>query len=152
MDEPIIDTTTDLVAALARISFINTVLDFKWQFEHEAVEVSTLKYGSGFYKQGWLVWVSFERPDTITGQLGRGRGRDEIVWRGATLSAAIKTAWVCFEMILKHEAMEGFRFDGQRIFNPHNSVLDLARVQQLHDQRLAVAGLTQEPTDRAQPT
>lgn len=139
MDEPTIETTADLQAALARISFVNTVLDFQWKFEHKFVEVQDLEYPAltGGYRQGWLVWVSFERPDTLTGQVGRGRGRDEIVWRGTSLSGAIKTAWVCFEMILKHEAMEGFRFDGQRIFNPHNSVLDLARVQELHDERMA---------------
>jgi hypothetical protein len=39
--------------------------------------------------------------------------------------------------MVRHELMEGFRFDGVRIFNPHNSVLDLARVQELHDQRIS---------------
>jgi hypothetical protein len=139
--EPIIETTEQLLSALQRITFVNTVLDFKWQFEYRPISVrlesppdrpGLAEEG----KTGWLLWVSFERPDTLTGKVGRGRGRDEVVWQGTTLSGVIKTAWLLVELMVRHELMEGFRFDGARIFNPHNSVLDLARVQELHDRRI----------------
>jgi hypothetical protein len=136
MDEPTIDTTEQLADALGRISFVNTVLDFNWRFEHAPFTCDHTDQ-AGRPRTGWLLWVSFERPDTLTGVMGRGRGRDEFVWKGAALSSVIKTAWLLVELMVRHELMEGFRFDNARIFNPHNSVLDLARVQELHDARIA---------------
>lgn len=130
--EPTVETTADLQAALSRVSFVNTVLDFKWRFECRAVDVLPCWDDHGS-REGWLVWASFERPDSITGQVGRGRGREEIVWRGTPLSGVVKTAWLLVELLVRHELMEGFRFDDVRIFNPHNSVLDLKRVPQAHD-------------------
>ncbi len=122
--ESCVNTTAELKAILERITFKNTVLDFKWAFEYQ--------YINGL-KQGWLLWVTFERPDTITGVVGRGRGREELIWRGTSLSGVVKTAWLLVELMIRHELMEGFCFDGKRIFNPHNSVLDLARLQEVHD-------------------
>ena len=116
-----------LKAALSLITFKNTVLDFKWEFEVEETNIRG--------RTAWLVRVSFERPDTITGEIGRGRGRDEIVYEGTTVSGAVKTAWLLVELMVRHELMEGFRWCDKRIFNPHNSVIDLARVQVAHDKK-----------------
>lgn len=123
MSEPIITTTEELRDALSRITFVNTVLDFKWQFEYREVVIAPPA------KTAWLVWATFERPDTGTGQIGRGKGREEIIYVGSELSYVVKTAWVLVELLVRHELMEGFRFDDTRIFNPHNSVLDLATLQ-----------------------
>ena len=145
MEEPVIVTTEQLTNTLSRVSLVNTVLDFKWKFEFKpcVVQFSSKEIRLGKHpveiteeRRGWLVWVSFERPDTITGNVGRGRGRDEIVWSGTTLSGVVKTGYVLVELMVRHELMEGFRFDNSRIFNPHNSVLDLAKVQELHDERV----------------
>lgn len=145
MQEPIINSQEELADALIRISLVNTVLDFKWKFEYRLIKASykdgrILAYAGGHpiyenegEKVGWLVWVSFERPDTLSGKIGRGRGRDEIVWQGTTLSGVVKTAFVLIDLMIRHELMEGFRFDNARIFNPHNSVLDLAELQHKHD-------------------
>lgn len=138
MNEPFIWSSAELRRVLDEITFVNTVLDFKWRFEYEPFEICCdpdEKHPDGV-RSGWLVWVTFERPDTLTGVIGRGRGRDEVIWAGASLSAVVKTAWVLFKLMVDHEAMEGFRWQGRRIFNPHNSVIDLARVQELHDERL----------------
>lgn len=127
MKEPTVKTEAELTKVLSEISFKNTVLDFKWKFEFSKM------YESYSNRHGWLLWVSFERPDTITGELGRGRGRDEIVWYGATVSGVVKTAWVLVELMVRHELMEGFRWRNARIFNPHNSVFALAGLQTEHD-------------------
>lgn len=129
MTEPTIKTTDELKAVLDKIAFLNTALDFKWQFHHDSIMIPVglvLKYE---WCHGWLLWCSFERPDTNTGKIGRGRGRDEIVWEGATVSAVVKTCWVLVELLVRHELMEGFRWDGARIFNPHNTVEELAALQ-----------------------
>src|SRR5271166_5081235 len=106
---------TELDEILSKITFKNTVLDFKWAFEHSEL----IKIGE---RNGWLVWVTFERPDTVTGDVGRGRGRDEIIWQKSTESSVVKTAWVLVELMVRHELMEGFRYKDCRIFNPHNTV------------------------------
>lgn len=31
----------------------------------------------------------------------------------------VKTVWLAFEVAVKHELLEGFRFGGERVFNPH---------------------------------
>ena len=31
----------------------------------------------------------------------------------------VKTIWLAFEVAVKHELLEGFRFNGERVFNPH---------------------------------
>ena len=136
-EEPTITTSDQLEVVLKQISFINTVLDFKWEFHYESVSIIS---GVGCLRDlpkrnGWLVWVSFDRPDTDTGKTGRGRGRDEIIWEGTTLSGVIKTCWLLVELMIRHELMEGYRWKDARIFNPHNSVLDLAKIQELHAQR-----------------
>lgn len=123
--EPTINTTEELKAALGQITFVNTVLDFKWRFEYKPFKMED--------RTGWLVWVTFERPDTITGVVGRGRGRDEIINTGATISAVVKTCWVLVELMVRHELMEGFRYKNARIFNPHNKVDDLAKLQEWHN-------------------
>lgn len=126
--DPIIETTDDLEDVLSRISFKNTILDFKWKFEYKFMFSVPTEVNSN-NNSGWLLWCSFERPDTLTGKIGRGRGRDEIIWKGSSLSSVVKTAWLLVKILIDHEMLEGFRFDGERIFNPHNSVLDLVDLQ-----------------------
>ena len=149
--EPRITTTEQLVALLSKIVFANSVMDFKWRFEYVPMSMTYEGEGEGegeFFdsnlnamvkatnptRKGWLIWASFERPDTNSGTMGRGRGRDEIIWEGATESAVVKTAWVIVQMLVQHELMEGYRVqqdDGTlaRIFNPHNTVEQLASLQ-----------------------
>lgn len=131
MSETNIETTQQLKHALDQVRFVNTVLDFKWEFEYESIWVETCKSRIG--RQGWLLWVTFERPDTRTGEVGRGRGRDEIIWKGSSLSGVIKTAWLLVELMVRHELMEGFQWDGARIFNPHHSVDELRNAAITHD-------------------
>jgi hypothetical protein len=99
----------------------NTSLDFKWRFEIEDAQRGG--------QPAWHVRVGFERPDTDTGKVGVGYGRWEIIAGGTTESGVVKTAWLLIELVVRHELMEAFRWRGKRIFNPHNSIYDLADVQ-----------------------
>lgn len=134
-----INNKYDLDNVIREITFQNTVLDFKWVFIIEDIHVvDTWDYMGNIlekvpYRKGWLIHVTFERPDTITGKIGRGRGRDEIIWAGATESAVVKTCWLLVELMVRHELMEGFNYQGRRIFNPHNTVQELISVQDNHE-------------------
>jgi hypothetical protein len=118
-----INTDADLEAVLKDISFENSVLDFNWRFRFKPFYEPI---NEDFDKAGWLIWVEFERPDIHTGKMGWGRGRDEIVRAGTYESGVVKTCWVLYEMIVKHEMMEGFQYKGSRIFNPHRTVAELS--------------------------
>lgn len=121
MRDKLITTQEELRACLNDLTLTNTSLDFKWKFEFEE--------GHCIGKKCWHVRVGFERPDTETGKIGIGYGRYEVIFAGTTESGVAKTAWVLIEMVVKHELMEAFRWRGKRIFNPHNSIYDLADVQ-----------------------
>lgn len=117
-----------LFQIIDQISMKNTALDFKWKFE-----VSHIIYDPVTNVQGWFITVSFERPDTATGQIGIGRGRPEWVPFGAWESGIVKTCWLLIELVVRHELMEAFRYQDKRIFNPHNSVHALASIQKAED-------------------
>jgi hypothetical protein len=129
--ENLINTNRELEYVLNQITFKNTVLDFKWKFEYRPF-IASDPDGTP-RERGWLVRVSFERPDTITGKIGRGHGRDEVIWEGTSESGVVKTCWLLVELMVRHELMEGFRWDDARIFNPHNTVKALASLQKQHN-------------------
>lgn len=122
--DAVINSDGALHSVLDRVSFKNSNLDWNWTFKFRP-----FKDGAG--GEGWLLWATFVRPDTHTGQVGEGRGRDEIVWKGATESSVVKTCWVLVEMLVRHELMEGFRYENLRIFDPHNTVGDLQLAQKI---------------------
>lgn len=129
--EEVVWDKEDLEDVLSRITMINTVLDFKWEFHIEEVSIAN-DIHSAITTKAFLVYVSFERPDTETGKIGRGKGRKEIIYSGSTVSSVVKTAWLLIELMVRHELMEGFRYDNCRIFNPHHRVEELADIERKH--------------------
>lgn len=121
LKEQQINSREELLTTLSDISMVNTALDFQWKFEIETC------------CKGWFVNVAFNRPDTNTGEMGTGRGRQEYISKGSYESSVIKTAWLLIELVVRHELMEAFRWRGVRIFDPHNSVYQLASIQEKKD-------------------
>lgn len=124
MTERLVTDEFVLNRILNEISFKNTVLDFKWRFEFEPVYQ---KYTN--QPIGWFVQCLFERPDTNTSVMGTGRGRKEFIAINTTDSGVVKTCWLLVELVVRHELMEGFRWNDKRIFNPHNTIHALASIQ-----------------------
>jgi hypothetical protein len=127
MSEDTVKTSEELRKVLSEVTMRNSVLDFKWEFH-----IGVVRRITGVGDDGWLVQVSFERPDTATGIVGVGFGRKEFVPYGATVSGVVKTAWLLIELMVRHELMEGFRWRGCRIFNPHHRVDELASIETDH--------------------
>lgn len=75
---------------------------------------------------GWRVRFAFDRPDTVTGEPGRGYGRWELIERGASESSVVKTCWLLLELLVRHELMEAFQYNGAKLFDPHRTVAELA--------------------------
>ena len=108
-------TVEEMQRAIARVSFANSCLDMGWDWE-----VSALGLDDDFKLR-----CSFQRPDTNTGELGRGWGRWWLIDNGVSESGLLKTMFAAAKMIVDHELMEAFKVDGIRPFDPHNDVEDL---------------------------
>lgn len=116
-----IDSREALERTLSEVTLVNTSLDFRWRFE--VGDCADAQH------RGWFVNVAFDRRDTFTGEMGTGRGRLEFIAAGTSESGVVKTAWLLVELVVRHELMEAFHYQGKRIFNPHNSVHALASIQ-----------------------
>ncbi len=104
---------------------VRGVLDLTWQWETQGFDSP---YTGALV--GWFIRVTFHRPDRVTGEFARGHGRWWVVEYGSTKSAVVKTAFTAMKMIVEHELMEGFMWQGVRIFDPHHTVDQLAQVNQ----------------------
>lgn len=122
--EKIINTKEDLLAVLAKVSFAPSCVNLDWQWDIEALHDHRL--GPKDNLRGWLVNNSFVRPDALTGKVSRGKGRQEFIAIGTSESGVVKTCWLLAELIVKHELMEAFHYDGVKIFDPHHSVGELS--------------------------
>jgi hypothetical protein len=121
-------THDDMRGALDEITFANSELDFKWRFDFEPATVSDIAC--------WALHASFERPDTDTGKLGWGRGRDLIVKPGATESAVFFTCYLLVRILIDHELMEGINYRGRRVLYPHTPVTSMIGLQdRIHKER-----------------
>lgn len=139
MNEPKIETTEQLLDILSHVSMKGSTLDFDWEFLVQPMPVMvesqiTYKeqhqnYSFTTKQLGWFVCVEFTRPDCDTGTEGRGRGRKEFIEVGTSLSGVVKTAWLLIELMVRHELMEAFTYNGHRIFNPHHTVTELSSIR-----------------------
>jgi hypothetical protein len=105
---------------LERITFKPSCLDFGWGWKVEPV------FGEEGVLFGFLVYSGFERPDTHTGEMGRGWGRGWFVQKDYTEKGLLMTAWLAIRQIVEHELLEAFSIDGARMFDPHKPLDTLA--------------------------
>lgn len=83
---------------------------------------------TGLMGDGFFIQAVFMAKDNFGNDEGLQRGRKWYVSPYAIPDEVVKTAWAAFEMALKHEAMEQFRYRGTVIFNPHTDVEVLRQV------------------------
>lgn len=72
-------------------------------------------------------------PCTISGEHKAWKGRKWYLSDHMTEDEVVKTCYVAFKMTVEHEVMEGFKLDGQRVFNPHtpyNVLMQAAQTEQ----------------------
>jgi hypothetical protein len=132
MQEAVIESEAQLRAVLDQISFAPSCVSMGWQWQIEELRLHAYRHGTpiewGTFGtlRGWLVNTTFQRPDTNTGKIGTGAGRQELIAYGASETAVVKTCWLLAELIVRHELMEAFLYQGVRIFNPHHSIAELS--------------------------
>jgi len=123
-------TIGELRHILIGISFADSCINFNWGWEITEV------HGAGYNNEynplestlisGFLINTTFTRPDTNTGVIGIGKGRRMWIEETASETSVVMTAWVCVELIIKHEAMEAMKYRGAKILNPHKTLPELA--------------------------
>lgn len=107
-------TIQEIQEILSKISFVKSCIDFNWQWQSKETE------------DGFLIRTSFRRPDINTGEIGTGFGRWMFIPKDCSEDSVVKTAWICCELIVKHELMESLLYDGHKIFDPHKTLEELS--------------------------
>lgn len=134
-------TLTEIKRILKNISFADSCIDFAWGWE--IVKVDGVGYDdlqnpkSSNKIRGFLINTTFKRPDTNTGIVGIGRGRRMWVEATASETSVVMTAWVCVDLIIKHEAMEAFKYQNAKILNPHKTLEQLAYPEKMIAQEVS---------------
>lgn len=126
--EAIITGIEDIKFILSSISFAPSCVDMGWEWEVTEVlqpDYSRLQ-GEEDPLFGYMLRTTFRRPERNTGDIAIGYGRWWFVPHDVTLSGVVKTAYKAAMLILEHELMESFKWQGKRVFDPHNSVEALA--------------------------
>ena len=108
---------------LKNITFAPSNLNMGWEWD---VKTSKIYDNNGtVFEKGFVIRTTFTRPDILTGEIEKGYGRWMYIPDNITSDGLVKTAWVCAELIVKHELMEAFLYENKRIFDPHKSLKDL---------------------------
>tara|TARA_Y100000034_G_C6900945_1_gene416698 strand:+ start:2001 stop:2522 length:522 start_codon:yes stop_codon:yes gene_type:complete len=115
----------DVRKTLDRISFNPSCVDMNWKWRIQEMSIGP-QYDEEL--RGWTIQTSFQRPDTETGDVSTGYGREWFIEIGASADAVLKTAYMAMQQILVHELMEAFMVDGARVFNPHAKLEDLVNL------------------------
>lgn len=80
--------------------------------------------------------VEYTAPCTKTGKEEPWKGGKHYLSDHMTEDEIVKKVYVAFEMAVKHEVMEGFKFDGIIVFNPHVNFRALLTVSDQEIKRL----------------
>lgn len=133
-EEVRINSATHLANILSDIAFAPSCVDMGWGWEVEEVfTIQEREKRPVMQTSGYRLRTTFRRPDRSSGVVSTGYGRWWEVPQDVTTSGVVKTAFAAAKMILEHELMESFKWNGIRIFDPHNNVLDLAQINQRKD-------------------
>ena len=107
-------TIEEIQTIVSRITFNPSCVDMGWKFECK-------EEGTGF-----VIRTTFQRPDPHNGVKRTGYGRWMFLHKDIDERGIVMTAWLCAELIVKHELMEAFNYAGVRILDPHKSLEELS--------------------------
>jgi hypothetical protein len=113
----------EIKEVLNSVSFAPSNLNMGWSWDVKSTKI----YDNGVvFETGYSIRTTFMRPDVNTGEVEKGYGRWMYVPENISKDGLVKTAWLCAELIIKHELMEAFLYNKTRIFDPHKSLNDLS--------------------------
>ena len=127
VDQPVL-TIEVLRSYLNKIHFLPSCVNFTWgweivEFDGHAYDENGVSTGK---QNGFLINTTFQRPDIKTGAIGTGRGRRMWIEDTASETSVVMTAYICCDLIVKHELFESLTYGGAKILNPHKTIEQLA--------------------------
>lgn len=113
----IVRTVEDCQHVLKRVRIKRTI---DWDFQ---VHAKALPGTDAF-----IIYADFGRWDAVTGEYGRGSGRDFILYPGVNETGVLKTAYMAVKQLVEHELMHSFTVDGAALFDPHAPASNLLAI------------------------
>jgi hypothetical protein len=112
-------TLESVHAIIERIDFRPSCVDMGWEWSIEEVfnRIGDLR--------GFIVAVSFQRPDTHTGIMSRGWSGPVFLPLDTDETRIVMKCWNCIELVVRHELMESYSYLGERVLNPHKTIEQL---------------------------
>lgn len=122
---------TAILGVLSLVTFQRSCVDMGWAWDVEEV------FDREGSLRGFLIRTTFRRPDRDPPhEVRTGYGGWHFLPRDADVTAIVKRAYVAADAILRHELMEAFHVEGNRIFDPHHDLYDLqAACESARDRR-----------------
>ena len=114
----------EIKEVLNKIKFAPSNLDMGWKWDIKPTKI--FDTDNTILEKGYSIRTTFMRPDINTSEIEKGYGRWMYIPDNISQDGIVKTAWVCSELIVKHELMEAFLYNNNRIFDPHKSIKDLS--------------------------
>lgn len=111
---------------IARVTQSPSCVDMGWEWDIRTVFYPAV-HGQ-LEEAGFLIRCSFQRPDTNTGDVGRGWGRFFHLNPDESVTGVVKTMKLAMTRIVDHEIDEMIRYNGERIFDPHYDISDLVEM------------------------
>jgi len=78
-----------------------------------------------------FIQCKYQSKCTKSGELKTWNGRKWYLSDYMSEDEIVKTAYAAFRATIEHEIMEGFKFEGIRVFNPHLSFRELLKISHL---------------------
>lgn len=75
-----------------------------------------------------FIQVVFDAPCEKTGEVQEWHGRKWELSDAMTTDEIVKTAYSAFKAAVEHEALEAFKVDGIKLFNPHVDFEELLKI------------------------
>lgn len=75
-----------------------------------------------------FIQITYKAPCGKTNKTEEWRSRKWYLSEHMTDDEIIKTAYLAFEIAVKHEILEGFKVNGKSLFNPHVNYTDLLTI------------------------
>lgn len=76
------------------------------------------------------IQIVYDAKCTKTGKIESWSSRKWYLSEHMTEDEVVKTLYAAFEMCVKHEVMEGFKYDNKPVFNPHTSYFEFYQASQ----------------------
>lgn len=73
----------------------------------------------------YSIQVHYNDVCVNTGETNDFVGREWVLNHHPTKDEIVKTCYAAFQAVVIHEVMEGFKYQNDRVFNPHHTISDL---------------------------